>query len=183
MALQILNGSHEDSFSQLPYYCYNLKLANEGTVTHIHTDADGRFEMLYVGFGFAPTQRRKFVRTNSLLQTLTWEEHLSKEASKDEERLRNGRVYMDWYDVQASQEPVTTEGMGVEDWQAVQGRLNSYNPCINFLSQAENENYYQSQPQSSIQSNNQQSQPESAINYHFLTSFGEVAILLSIGVE
>ncbi|GJZ27455.1 transposase, MuDR, MULE transposase domain protein [Tanacetum coccineum] len=53
IALKMMNGSHEDSFSQLPYYCYNLKLANEGTVTHIHTDADGRFEMLYVGFGFA----------------------------------------------------------------------------------------------------------------------------------
>ncbi|GJZ39254.1 transposase, MuDR, MULE transposase domain protein [Tanacetum coccineum] len=114
-----------------------------------------------------PTKiRRKSVRTNSLLQTPTWEEHLSEEARKDEERLRNGRVYMDWYDVEASQEPVTTEGMGVEDWQAVQGRLDSYNPFINFLSQAENDNYYQSQPQSSIQSNNQQSQPESAINYH-----------------
>ncbi|GJV66376.1 hypothetical protein Tco_1477204 [Tanacetum coccineum] len=53
IALKMMNGSHEDSFSQLSYYCYNLKLANEGTVTHIHTDADGRFEMLYVGFGFA----------------------------------------------------------------------------------------------------------------------------------
>ncbi|GJW09295.1 transposase, MuDR, MULE transposase domain protein [Tanacetum coccineum] len=48
MALHIINGSHVDSFSQLSYYCYNLKLANEGTVTHIHTDADGRFEMLYI---------------------------------------------------------------------------------------------------------------------------------------
>nr|GEW32038.1 transposase, MuDR, MULE transposase domain protein [Tanacetum cinerariifolium] len=53
IALKMMNGSHEDSFSQLLYYYYNLKLANEGTVTHIHIDADGRFEMLYVGFGFA----------------------------------------------------------------------------------------------------------------------------------
>ncbi|GKF57491.1 transposase, MuDR, MULE transposase domain protein, partial [Tanacetum coccineum] len=36
------------------------------------------------------------------------DEHLSKEARLDEERLRNGRVYMDWDDVQASEEPVTT---------------------------------------------------------------------------
>ncbi|GJX34602.1 transposase, MuDR, MULE transposase domain protein, partial [Tanacetum coccineum] len=115
-----------------------------------------------------PNQRRKSVRTNSLIRTPTREEHLSEEARLDEERLRNGRVYMDWDDVQASEEPVTTtEGMAVEDWQPVQGRLDSYNPCINFLSQAENDNYYQSQPECSIQSNNQQSQPESCINYHF----------------
>ncbi|GJR29160.1 transposase, MuDR, MULE transposase domain protein [Tanacetum coccineum] len=42
----MMNGSHEDSFSQLSYYCYNLKLANEGTVTHIHTDADGHKKFL-----------------------------------------------------------------------------------------------------------------------------------------
>ncbi|GKD98134.1 hypothetical protein Tco_1382031, partial [Tanacetum coccineum] len=113
-------------------------------------------------------QRRKSVRTNSLIQTPTREEHLSEEARLDEERLRNRRVYMDWDDVQASEEPVTTtKGMAVEDWQAVQGRLNSYNPCINFLSQAKNDNYYQSQPECSIQSNNQQSQTKSCINYHF----------------
>ncbi|GJU29754.1 transposase, MuDR, MULE transposase domain protein [Tanacetum coccineum] len=115
-----------------------------------------------------PSQRRKSVRTNSLIRTPTREEHLSEEARLDEERLRNRRVYMDWDDVQASEEPVTTtEGMAVEDWQLVQGRLDSYNPCINFLSQAKNDNYYQSQPECSIQSNNQQSQPESCINYHF----------------
>nr|GEV17365.1 transposase, MuDR, MULE transposase domain protein [Tanacetum cinerariifolium] len=49
----MMNGSHEDLFSQLPYYCYNLELANESTITHIHTDADGCFEMLSVGFAFA----------------------------------------------------------------------------------------------------------------------------------
>ncbi|GJS09162.1 transposase, MuDR, MULE transposase domain protein [Tanacetum coccineum] len=379
MALQILNGSHEYSFSQLSYYCYNLKLANEGIATHIYTDADVQFEMLYVGFGFAiksflrymrpliiidrahlkgnylginllavgmdgnnqiiplatsvsqgetseswtwfltklkeqigeppnlciisdrhaaiiqacgtifdnlfhgfcdchlmmncnlkgkklrgifwkackayttedfdkaisklrghrpeavrkleeagfekctvetyckggilksdkntkkhlrssfvigppqksanwtvrpmdhlklfqvfnkrevhqQTKRCKSIRTNSLHQTPTWEEHLSEEARKVEERLRNGRVYMDWYDVEASQEPITTKGMGVKDGKAVQWMLDSYNPCINFLSQADNDNYYQSQPQFSIQSNNQQLQPESVINYHF----------------
>nr|GEX72476.1 transposase, MuDR, MULE transposase domain protein [Tanacetum cinerariifolium] len=61
MALHIINGSHVDSFSQLPYY-YNLKLANEGTVTHIHTDADERFEMLYVGFGFAFRSFLRYMR-------------------------------------------------------------------------------------------------------------------------
>ncbi|GJZ38199.1 hypothetical protein Tco_0584390 [Tanacetum coccineum] len=62
IALKMMNGSHEDSFSQLSYYCYNLKLANEGTVTHIHTDADGRFEMLYVGFGFAIRSFLRYMR-------------------------------------------------------------------------------------------------------------------------
>ncbi|GKB79507.1 hypothetical protein Tco_0946402 [Tanacetum coccineum] len=44
-------GSPAESFAQLPYYCHNLKLVNEGTVTHIETDAEGRFKLLYVGFG------------------------------------------------------------------------------------------------------------------------------------
>ena len=100
-------------------------------------------------------------------ETQTMDEHLSEGARIDEERLRNGRVYMDWDDVEEIQETATTEGMVVEDWQAVQGSLDSYYPCINFLSQAENDNYYQSQPDSSIQSNNQQAQPEYCINYHF----------------
>nr|GFA16804.1 reverse transcriptase domain-containing protein [Tanacetum cinerariifolium] len=67
---------------------------------------------------------------NSLLQTPTREVHLSEEARLDEERLRNGQVYMDWVDVQASEELVTTtKGIAVEDWQAtVQGSLDSYNP-------------------------------------------------------
>ncbi|GJW85180.1 transposase, MuDR, MULE transposase domain protein [Tanacetum coccineum] len=62
IALKMMNGSHEDLFSQLPYYCYNLKLENEGTVTHIHTDDDGRFEMLYVGFGFAIRSFLRYMR-------------------------------------------------------------------------------------------------------------------------
>ncbi|GKG22161.1 hypothetical protein Tco_0384756, partial [Tanacetum coccineum] len=53
-----------------------------------------------------PNQRRKSVRTNSLIRTPTREEHLSEEARLDEERLRNERVYMDWDDVQASEELV-----------------------------------------------------------------------------
>nr|GEW54854.1 hypothetical protein [Tanacetum cinerariifolium] len=58
--LKALNGPsfppqrvHEDLFSQLPYYCRNLKLSNEGIVTHIQTNEQGRFEMLFVGFGIA----------------------------------------------------------------------------------------------------------------------------------
>nr|GEZ30504.1 hypothetical protein [Tanacetum cinerariifolium] len=46
-----------------------------------------------------PNQRCKSVRTNPLIQTPTKEEHLSEEARLDEERLRNGQVYMDWDDV------------------------------------------------------------------------------------
>nr|GEU30590.1 hypothetical protein [Tanacetum cinerariifolium] len=110
-------------------------------------------------------QRHKFVRMNYFIRTPTREEHLSEEARLDKERFGNEWVYMDWDDVQASEEPITTiEGMAVEDWQAVQGRLDSYNSCINFLSHAEYDNYYQSQPECSIQRNNQQSQPESCIN-------------------
>ncbi|GKF83038.1 hypothetical protein Tco_0244694, partial [Tanacetum coccineum] len=45
-------------------------------------------------------QRHKTVRTNSLFQTQTTDEHLSEAARMDEKRLRNGRVYMDWDDVQ-----------------------------------------------------------------------------------
>ncbi|GJR35588.1 transposase, MuDR, MULE transposase domain protein [Tanacetum coccineum] len=49
----IAMGSPAESFAQLPYYCHNLILASEGTVTHIETDAEGRFKLLYVGFGVA----------------------------------------------------------------------------------------------------------------------------------
>nr|GEW06805.1 transposase, MuDR, MULE transposase domain protein [Tanacetum cinerariifolium] len=59
IVLNMLNGSHDDSFSQLPYYCHNLKLANEGSITNIRTDEQGRFEMLFVRFGFAI---RSFIR-------------------------------------------------------------------------------------------------------------------------
>ncbi|GKD91621.1 hypothetical protein Tco_1367128, partial [Tanacetum coccineum] len=52
-AFDMAMGSPVESFAQLPYYCHNLKLANEGTVTHIETGAEGRFKLLYVGFGVA----------------------------------------------------------------------------------------------------------------------------------
>nr|GEV65241.1 hypothetical protein [Tanacetum cinerariifolium] len=44
-ALNILNGSQESSFMELPYYFHNLKLENEGTVTHIDTDDEGCFSV------------------------------------------------------------------------------------------------------------------------------------------
>nr|GEU56319.1 transposase, MuDR, MULE transposase domain protein [Tanacetum cinerariifolium] len=51
-----LKSNQEDlisSSTQLPYYCYNLKLANENTVTHIDIDHEGRFKMLFIAFGVA----------------------------------------------------------------------------------------------------------------------------------
>nr|GEW72137.1 hypothetical protein [Tanacetum cinerariifolium] len=269
IALKMMNGSHEDSFSHLPYYYYNLKLANEGTVTHIHTDADGRFEMLYVGFGFAIRSflrymrpliiidgahlKRNYSRTNLLavgmdgnnqilpLATrvsqgkkhhgIFWKackaytmQDFDKTISKlcayrpeainkleqasikkwsraycpsihynymtsksvepinsltrvvrrvpitvlveycrdllqrwlDEERLQNGRIYMDCIDYEATEpmvshpdnhawtqvveEPVTREDRGVEHWQATEWRLYSYTPYFSFLSQPDQGN-------------------------------------------
>ncbi|GKD36004.1 transposase, MuDR, MULE transposase domain protein [Tanacetum coccineum] len=39
------------SFAQLPYYCHNLELTNDGTVTHIETDDEDRFKMVFISFG------------------------------------------------------------------------------------------------------------------------------------
>ena len=52
-ALLLLRGTKEDSFTKLPAYCHNLVKHNPGTVTHIQTDADDRFEFLYVALGCA----------------------------------------------------------------------------------------------------------------------------------
>ncbi|KAE8711701.1 Protopine 6-monooxygenase [Hibiscus syriacus] len=52
-ALELLRGSPEASFAQLPAYCHNLKLKNHGSVTHIKTDRDGRFELLFIAIGDA----------------------------------------------------------------------------------------------------------------------------------
>ncbi|KAE8685101.1 cysteine-rich repeat secretory protein 38-like [Hibiscus syriacus] len=49
--LKIALGSPEASFAQLPAYCHNLKLKNPGSVTHIKTDRDGRFELLFIAIG------------------------------------------------------------------------------------------------------------------------------------
>ncbi|GJR34581.1 phospholipase-like protein [Tanacetum coccineum] len=47
------HGCPVASFAQLPFYCYNLKMANENIVTHIETDDEGHFKMLFIGFGVA----------------------------------------------------------------------------------------------------------------------------------
>jgi hypothetical protein len=52
-ALELLRGSPEASFAQLPAYCHNLKLKNPGSVTHIKTDRDGCFELLFIAIGAA----------------------------------------------------------------------------------------------------------------------------------
>nr|GEZ28463.1 transposase, MuDR, MULE transposase domain protein [Tanacetum cinerariifolium] len=53
LALKSNQGDPISSFAQLPYYRYNLKLANENTVTHIDIDHEGRFKMLFIAFGVA----------------------------------------------------------------------------------------------------------------------------------
>ncbi|GJZ57078.1 hypothetical protein Tco_0612572 [Tanacetum coccineum] len=53
LALESNQGCPIASFAQLPYYYYNLKLANKNTITHIDTDDEGRFKMLFIGFGVA----------------------------------------------------------------------------------------------------------------------------------
>ena len=52
-ALELLTGCPTESFDRLPYYFYNLEMANDGTVTHIDTDDEGHFKMCFVGFGVA----------------------------------------------------------------------------------------------------------------------------------
>ncbi|XP_022033039.1 uncharacterized protein LOC110934159 [Helianthus annuus] len=52
-ALELLQGTTRDSFAELPIYCYNLKLANPGSVTHILVDEQSRFEMVFVALGAA----------------------------------------------------------------------------------------------------------------------------------
>ncbi|GJY42192.1 hypothetical protein Tco_0429462 [Tanacetum coccineum] len=51
IALASSQGCLIESFAQLPFYCYNLKKENEGTVTNIQTDDNGRFKMFFIGFG------------------------------------------------------------------------------------------------------------------------------------
>ncbi|GJT91788.1 transmembrane 9 superfamily member 11-like protein [Tanacetum coccineum] len=40
-------GTPEESFAELPLYCHNLKLKNQGTITHIETDDEDRFEIFF----------------------------------------------------------------------------------------------------------------------------------------
>ncbi|GKE50617.1 hypothetical protein Tco_1481875, partial [Tanacetum coccineum] len=53
LAVESNQGCPIASFAQLPYCCYNLKLANENTVTHIEIVDEGRFKMLFIEFGVA----------------------------------------------------------------------------------------------------------------------------------
>ncbi|GKB05205.1 hypothetical protein Tco_0833400 [Tanacetum coccineum] len=48
-ALASSQGCLIESFAQLPFYCFNLKRANEGTA--IEMDAEGCFKMCFIGFG------------------------------------------------------------------------------------------------------------------------------------
>ncbi|GJT18654.1 hypothetical protein Tco_0828021 [Tanacetum coccineum] len=50
-ALALSQGCSIESFAQLPFYCYNIKRANEGTVTAIEMDAERCFKMCFIGFG------------------------------------------------------------------------------------------------------------------------------------
>ncbi|KAE8732811.1 hypothetical protein F3Y22_tig00001728pilonHSYRG00071 [Hibiscus syriacus] len=52
-ALEFLRRSQEALFAQLPAYCHNLKLKNPGSVTHIKTDRDGCFELMFITIGAA----------------------------------------------------------------------------------------------------------------------------------
>ncbi|GJS72613.1 transmembrane 9 superfamily member 11-like protein [Tanacetum coccineum] len=47
-ALHLLRGTPEESFAELPLYCHNLKLKNQGTITHIETDDEDRFEIFFL---------------------------------------------------------------------------------------------------------------------------------------
>nr|GEY52636.1 transposase, MuDR, MULE transposase domain protein [Tanacetum cinerariifolium] len=51
LALESNQGCPIASSAQLPYYCYNSKLVNENTITHIDTDNEGRFKILFIGAG------------------------------------------------------------------------------------------------------------------------------------
>ncbi|PWA68719.1 hypothetical protein CTI12_AA302420 [Artemisia annua] len=43
----------QNGVTELPHYCYNLELENEGTVTAIDTDDEGIFKVVFVAFGIA----------------------------------------------------------------------------------------------------------------------------------
>ena len=53
LAMLATQGCPKASFEQLPYYFHYLKLANEGTITHIDTDDTGHFKQCFVAFGAA----------------------------------------------------------------------------------------------------------------------------------
>ncbi|GJU72391.1 transposase, MuDR, MULE transposase domain protein [Tanacetum coccineum] len=51
VALEYISGCPVASFAQLPYYCHILELANDGTVTHIETDDEDHFKIVFIAFG------------------------------------------------------------------------------------------------------------------------------------
>nr|GEW63693.1 transposase, MuDR, MULE transposase domain protein [Tanacetum cinerariifolium] len=237
IALNMSNISRDDLFSQLPYYCHNLKLANKGSITHILIDEQGQFEMLFVGFGFTirsflrylrpliiidathfkgsykgtnlvavgidgnnqilpismgVTQGKKirgiFWKTCKAYTTHEFDSLLTvlrgyrpddgqklkiaaAEALLDEERSRNGRIYHDWYDLEAQETPrnrrtnvnscptqivhvpFTENAMGISEWAGTaEWRKYSYITMNNWTAQHEdstNNNYDPSQPSTS----------------------------------
>ena len=52
-AFQMMVGNPEDSFAKLPIYFHNLKKHNPGSLTHIRTDQEDRFESCYMALGVA----------------------------------------------------------------------------------------------------------------------------------
>ncbi|PWA89680.1 transposase, MuDR, MULE transposase domain protein [Artemisia annua] len=62
IALQATQGCPKASYEQLPYYFHYLKLANEGTVTHIDTDDEGQFKQCFLAFGVAVRSFLRFMR-------------------------------------------------------------------------------------------------------------------------
>ena len=50
MAPNMIRGSYEDSFQQLPLYCKELQMSNHGTVTNIDTTTEDRFIRFFWAF-------------------------------------------------------------------------------------------------------------------------------------
>ncbi|XP_044497711.1 uncharacterized protein LOC123219789 [Mangifera indica] len=61
-ALNEIRGSPEESFRQLPVYCYNLEQKNPGTITHIDTDMDNRFRFVFMALGCSIRAFREYCR-------------------------------------------------------------------------------------------------------------------------
>ncbi|KAL5854329.1 hypothetical protein ACOSQ4_004131 [Xanthoceras sorbifolium] len=47
IAIEVVHGSAEVSFSMLPYYCHMLEETNPGTMTNIKTDDENRFMYMF----------------------------------------------------------------------------------------------------------------------------------------
>nr|GEX54603.1 hypothetical protein [Tanacetum cinerariifolium] len=82
-AFQLLRGTPEESFAELPLYCHNLKLKNHGTITHIETDDEDIFEIFFLAVGFAervyfPGMRYNHMTSNSAESVNTLFRHSQK---------------------------------------------------------------------------------------------------------